>query len=356
MPGDLQLHINRYSALVRGQHYIDAQHRGLPFPFPVGLYLLLAPITLSGIDIRNLFQIATGLFEASSVALYYILLTRISGSPRLGLIAAVLATITAGGHMTSWFMFTSHVSTQWYQLLLMLILMIAWPRYQRLIWWAIAMLFVQVGMGHIGTFINMAVFGLLIIPLLWWHAGTPDERRAVRDLATAGLAAGTFVFACFYSFYLGQFVNQLLGIASVGMNEVTGRNPIPPETSLRVIWEGGLITHFGFFPVLLAIPGAYLAARRLPRSILLPLILATVLSSLSQAILPFITLSSITTRWLMFSAWVVAVAAAFACGALWRRGRAGRITVLAMGAYVASITLGIWLEAMALRKPPIEPF
>jgi hypothetical protein len=357
MPGDLQLHINRYSALVRGQHYIDAQHRGLPFPFPVGLYLLLAPITLTGLDIRNLFQIATGVFEAASVPLFYILLARGAGSPRLGLIAAAIYTFTAGGHMTSWFMFTSHVSTQFYQLLLMLVLTIAWPRYgDRLTWWAITLLFAQIGMGHIGTFINLAVFGVLIVPLMWWHTRTPDEKRAVGHLTLAGLAAALFVFFCFYSFYLWQFVAQLQGIATVGMNEVTGRNPIPPETSLRVIWEGGLITHFGFFPALLAIPGAYLAARRLPRSAMLPLMLATVLSSLSQAVLPFITLSSITTRWLMFSAWVVAVAAAFAVASLWNRGRAGRVALIAMGGYAATITISVWLDAMTLRLPPIEPF
>jgi hypothetical protein len=29
---------------------------------------------------------------------------------------------------------------------------------------------------------------------------------------------------------------------------------------------------------------------------------------------------------------------------------------LAMAAYVCWLTIGVWLEAMALRKPPIEPF
>lgn len=84
--------------------------------------------------------------------------------------------------------------------------------------------------------------------------------------------------------------------------------------------------------------------------------LATAISSMSQALLPFITLSSITTRWLMFSAWVIAAASAPAFVWLWRRGRAGRAVALGAAGYVLWITLVVWIEAMTMRLPPIEPF
>jgi hypothetical protein len=124
-----------------------------------------------------------------------------------------------------------------------------------------------------------------------------------------------------------------------------------------VLWQGGLIEHFGFVPALLALPGALLMARgRAGRGALPALMLATALSSLSQAVLPLLTRSSITTRWLMFSAWVVAAAAAPAVLWLWRRGRAGRTLVLGMAGYVLWITAVVWIEAMTMRLPPIEPF
>ncbi|HWQ14548.1 MAG TPA: hypothetical protein VNL77_17250 [Roseiflexaceae bacterium] len=358
MPGDLQLHLNRFGALVRGQHFIDAQHRGLPFPFPTGLYILAAPLTLSGIGIRDLFPLLSGAFEASGALLMYALLARAAGSPRLGLLAAALYALTAGGAMTAWFAFFSHVSTQWYQLALMVLLAASWPRYgERLTWWGIVLLLAQVALGHIGTFINLAIFAVLLLPLLWQRARTAEERHAVLDLLAAGALAAAFVFLAYYSVRLPQFVSVLQGIAAEGMADFTGKRPIPPAETLAVLWQGGLIEHFGFFPVLLALPGALLLARGpAGRGALPVLMLATALSSLSQALLPLITHSSITTRWLMFSAWVVAAAAAPAVRWLWRRGPAGRLLVLGMAGYVLWISAVVWIEAMTMRLPPIEPF
>lgn len=179
----------------------------------------------------------------------------------------------------------------------------------------------------------------------------------MRDLLAAGAAAGAFVFLTYYSVRLPQFLAVLGGIATEGMAEFTGKRPIPRSETLRVLWEGGLIDHFGFFPVLLAVPGAVLLFRGRARGGALPwLALATFLSSLSQAVLPFITLSSITTRWLMFSAWVFALCSAPAALWLWRRGRAGKVALLAMSGYVLWITAVVWIEAMTMRLPPIEPF
>jgi hypothetical protein len=82
----------------------------------------------------------------------------------------------------------------------------------------------------------------------------------------------------------------------------------------------------------------------------------TLAVSVGQAILPLITLSSITTRWLMFSAWAIAVAGALGLAWFWRRGRGARVVTVAMALYVGWLTLVMFIEALALRKPPIEPF
>jgi hypothetical protein len=74
------------------------------------------------------------------------------------------------------------------------------------------------------------------------------------------------------------------------------------------------------------------------------------------AVLPFLSGSTLSTRWLMFALWAVAFGAALTAHTLWRMGRAGRLLVYAMGGYVAWNTLAMWLMALAWRVRPPEPF
>jgi hypothetical protein len=141
------------------------------------------------------------------------------------------------------------------------------------------------------------------------------------------------------------------------MNATTDRPPIPRAETLHVLWHGGLIDHFGFFPALLALGGTLLLARaRWRGSLLPPLIWSSFLVSSAQALWPLLTLNSITTRWLTFMTWGVALTCALTLPALWRRGWGGRVVLLAMAGYVCWVTLVVWIDAMALRLPPIEPF
>jgi hypothetical protein len=367
MPGDLQLHVNRYSRTVMGEVYIPAQHRGLPFPFPTGPYLLLAPLTLPGLDVRFLLQSTAGLFEAGMVLLLYLIGARAVGSPRLGLLAGAIYALTSAGFMTTWFAFETQVAAQWFSIALIALLALAWPRYDdRRVWWLLVLLLLQVFLGHIGLFINVTLLGALAIALLWLGARSSQEHRAVGQLLLAGVVAVAFAMLFFYSAFAQLIVEQLGGVAAGGLNSATGRNPIPRATTLWVTWQGGLIAHFGFFPVLLAIPGLILQRARNRRVghggtdhrglALQVLLWMTLVVSIGQAILPLITLSSITTRWLMFSAWAIAVAGALGLAQLWRRGRGARTITVAMALYVGWLTLVVFVEALALRKPPIEPF
>ncbi|NJN66236.1 MAG: hypothetical protein HC884_05755 [Chloroflexaceae bacterium] len=367
MPGDLQLHVNRSTGTLLGNLYLEAQHRGLPFPFPNGPYLLLFPFIVLGFDLRFLLQVSLGVYEAATVVLLYVLLARATGHERWGVLAAALYALTSGGFMNTWFMFHTQVAAQAFSMLLLTVIIVAWPDYARWpTWGVLAVLFALVFLGHIGLFLNTALVGLLIIPLLWWrtrsgsgagHEGC-EERRGVWQLTGAGLAAALFAFLFYYSAFLGLVIEQVAGVAAHGLNEATGKPPIPRETTLRVLWEGGLITHFGLFPILLALPGSLRIGsnRRLRSSILPPLLWLTFLVSFSQAGLPLLTLNSITTRWLMFSSWAIAVTGAAGYALLWRKGRAGRMVALTTAGYAAWLTIGLNLEALALRQPPIEPF
>jgi hypothetical protein len=357
MPGDIQLHVNRYAKTIMGELYVRAQHRGLPFPFPTGPYLLLAPLTLLGLDVRFLLQFSAGLFEASTVLLLYLIARRALGSARLGVLAGAIYAVTSAGFMTSWFAFETQVAAQWFSIALLALLIWAWPRLEdRRVWWAALVLLGLVFLGHIGLFINVALLGLLAAPLLRLRARDARQRRAASLLLLVGLAATAFAALFFYSAFADMIVAQVGGVAAGGLNETTGRNPIARATTLWVTWQGGLITHFGFFPVLLMVPGLLVLGAVRRSAALMPLLGMTLLVSVSQAILPLITLSSITTRWLMFSAWVIAVAGAAGLTLLWRRGRAARLISLTMGLYVGWLTIVLWAEALALRKPPIEPF
>lgn len=358
MPGDLQLHVNRAIHTLQGRVYIEAQHRGLPFPFPNGPYLLIVPLLVTGLPLRTLLQLWPGVYEAASVLLLYILVARSIGSARVGVLAAATYALTAGGFMNTWFMFHTQVAAQFACVLLLAVLVVCWPHYDTWrSWGAVVVLFVLVFLGHIGLFLNTSLVGILIIPLLWWRSRSPDEQRGTRWLLAAGVAAGVFVLLCYYSAFAGLIMEQMTGVASEGLNQVTGRDPIPRQTTVWVIWEGGLITHFGFFPVILGGAGALLLSDgRLRHSILPPLIWLTFLVSASQAVLPLITLNSITTRWLMFSAWAIAVGAGVGFAWLWRRGLAGRVAAVAMGGFVCWQTLVLYLYAMVFNQPPIEPF
>lgn len=357
MPGDIQLHINRYMLTIFGDLAIEAKHRGLPFPFPPGYYFLLAPLTLTGLDPRTLFPILAGIFEAASLPLVYLLMLRVTGQARLAVLASAIYGLTATGFMNTWFSFHTQVSTQWFTALLMLLLATRWPQYHKpATWWVLVLVLIQMFVGHIGTFLNGLVLGALVVPVLWARATTPEQRRASIALLAAGATAAAFVGLFYYSVSAGLIAEQLGGIATRGLVEVSGKRPLPAAEHVWVLWEGGLITHYGFFPVLLAIPGVLALGRWQPRSVLPLLIWATFALTAAQAILPFLTQSAIQTRWLTFAAMAIAMASAAGVALIWRRGRMARVVVLAMAGYVCWISLVIWAEAMVWRLPPIEPF
>lgn len=357
MPGDWQLHINRFTITALGDLSIQAKHRGLPFPFPPGYYLDIAPLTLLGLDIRPLLPFLAALFEAASIPLLYAIPMRLLNSARIGVLSAAIYALTATGFMNTWFSFHTQVSTQFFTALLMFLLVAGWPHYNApRIWWPIVLLLGQQFLGHIGTFINAGLLGILAVIVLWLRGQHPQERRATLALLAAGAAAGVFVLLFYYSAFASLIVTQVSGVANQGLLEVTGKKPVLAATHLQVLWQGGLITHYGFFPVVLAIPGALLLSRRLRRSTLPVLLWGTFAVSLGQALLPFLTQSAIMTRWLTFAAWAIAVAGGAGLLLWWRRGPAARIAALAMAGYVCWITIMIFIEAMTQRLPPIEPF
>ncbi len=370
MHGDIGFHTNRLHETALGQVYLLSRNRGVDFPYPSGPYLMLAPLTLSGIATPDLLQVSAALVEGLGAVLVFMLViwasTPASVLPtltarRTALLAAAIYVFSAAGFMTSWWSFSTHIYTQFVTLVLIIALMYAAQQTTSRRWYAImiSVLLLGVFLGHFGFFINtVLLIGVLLVLLriaLWQQFAWCQRLWWPLLLAGMGALLGALVF--FYSAYLPLFISQAQAVATGGMTGLAQRAPVERSSLWHTLWYSGLITHFGFFPLLLALPGMLTLLRR-GRSahILLTLMTSSLLVSAPFAILPFITLSTQSTRWLMFSAWAVAVGAALAVRVLWRCGRAGRVVVLAMAGFVLWNTATLWLGAMIWRIRPPEPF
>lgn len=405
MHGDIGFHTNRFNEVARGQVYLISRNRGVNFPYPPGPYLALAPLTLLKPDPPALLQLGAALLEGLSAILIYSIVARtgrvcqqwqqshgrrappaLADRPtnrdppytRTALLAAALYVFTAAGFMTTWWSFDTHIYTQFFTLLLLTALVeIGLRRVHPPAgtpgdvrdstghWLAIAgvllLLVSLVYLGHFGFFINTALLGglvlLLVFPLAW--RGVVAAQRLWKPLLLAGVGALLLALLFFYSAYLGLFLEQARIAADSGLTGLADRAPVPRWYLWQVLWQAGMVQHFGFFPLLLAPIGLwYLPRLGRPALVLVALMSGSLLVSSVFAVLPFITQSTQSTRWLMFSAWAIAIGAAFAVRLLWRAsyGRSGRLVVIAMGCFVVWNTLFFWVGPMLWRIRPPEPF
>jgi hypothetical protein len=197
--------------------------------------------------------------------------------------------------------------------------------------------------------------------------------RSFWNLLAAFVAAELFAALIYYSAYTGLFIAQAQATASGGLTGLANRGPTDRALLWQNLWDAGFRIHFGFFAVPLGLCGVLLLWQRtnderrtmkevkfgsfvFRHSSLVVLMLGTLIIALLFGSLPFITGSTLSTRWLMFSAWVIAVGAAVTAQLLWRAGRAGRWLLFAMGGYMLWITASQWIGALAWRIRPPEPF
>jgi len=392
MPGDIGFHANRFAETVQGRVLLVSRNRGVDFPYPPAFYLILAPFTLLDIDQRALLHLGAALLDAVSPLLVYALAAALhqrhgGGSSRcaadrsfpIALVAAALYGLAPAGYLTTWWNFSTHIFAQFAHLLLITLLVVLWKpisgedaarhplgekRSVLLLGAALVMVQLLVYLGHFGFWMNMSLLGgfgcatLVVLALR-------RRRGALQALAFYGIAFGMAQIVAvlfFYSAYANMFIQQLAATTTGGLTGLAGREPAPFETLWRSLWDAGFRQHYGFFPLALIPAGvAWLMGgaiappdrSRAPAIILAP---GTILVACGFAALPFLSGSTLSTRWLMFSAWLVAVSAAAGAAALWRRGWAGRIATLVTGGYVVWVTASMWLAALLWRVRPPEPF
>jgi hypothetical protein len=410
MHGDIHFHTHRlFAAIGYGELFQLSHHRGVKIPYPPGGYLAVAPLILLFDDPRDALQWAAAMVEALSTMLVCFLVLWSLPNPtsrwsqRVSVVAAALYGLTAAGIMASWWSFDTHIYTQaaWLMLVAVLVYWGVAPRslpfphhkgkgdmigvpvhttvlhpdvsskgddgYPRRSPWVAAIIGVLLGvvfLGHVGFFVNTAAACGMLLLWVWWQSlrGNSTTRPLHVPLTLAYGGALAVVLVIFYSGYIPLVTTQLEVAASGGVAEVTEREPVSRLVLWRGLWEMGLIAHFGFFPLLLMPVGMgylytrYIANRNYNFPMLLVVMVCTTLVGLGFAILPFVTLSSASTRWLMFCAWAMAVGGALAFRLVWRCGWAGRVVVWTMGGFIAWNTLVYWVEPMLWRIRPPEPF
>jgi hypothetical protein len=215
----------------------------------------------------------------------------------------------------------------------------------------------------------VTLLGGIVLAALLWTAARGRISWTVFRIVLLGFGGAELLAALlFFSGYAGQFVDQLRAAATGGLTGLAGRASVDREVLWRTLWDAGISAHLGFIPLPLALCGMLLLRRtknqepRTTFSVLgsrfsvLILMAGTFAIGALFAVLPFLSGSTLATRWLMFSLWAVAVGAALSLDLLWRSGRAGRLLALAVGGYVLWLTASMWLMALVWRVRPPEPF
>lgn len=389
MPGDIGFHANRFVDVVRGTVLIVSRNRGVDFPYPPAFYLLLMPFSLLGVDRRVALQLGGALLDALSPLLVYAVAA--SAVPRPGraarsavpLVAAAVYSFSAAGYMTTWWNFSTHIFAQFAHLLLVAALVVVWPALGRRaatgasrlstlgVACGLVLLQCLVYLGHFGFWMNMSLLGAFGLLVLGWARYGPPRRagagRAFWTLLASFAGAQALAALLFYTGYTGMLLAQVQAAASGGLTGLAGRAPLDRAVLWQILWEYGLVTHFGFFALPLALCGGLLLWAAPParevhrpapsaRAAVLTLMAGTLAIAVFFAVLPFLSGSTLSSRWLMFSAWAVAVGAALGAHWLWRRGVASRVALGAAGCYVLWVTASMWLGALAWRIRPPEPF
>lgn len=368
MHGDIFFHANRVvEAFGTGNLYLTARNRGVDFPYPPAGYLLLAPFTLlanSGYPTAVL-ECGAALIESISIVLLYGVVA-VAVREQIALLATAVYGLAAAGLMTSWWSFDTHIYTQALALLLMtaIVLLERPPLAGMGRWRASGVLFVlltMVFLGHFGFFINTVAMGGLLLIVAWQmaHRGDMWARAMWWPLSIAYGGAMIVALAFFYSAYVPLFLSQAQVAATEGLSGLADRDPVSRGILWRVLWEDGVGRMIGLFPIALLPSGLWVMAmggKGRTRRRLSMVIGASLIVSGGFALLPFLTLSTQNTRWMMFSLWAIASIAAVGWARLWQRGRAGRVVVGATVLFFLWNTAVFWLQPLAWRIRPPEPF
>ncbi len=365
MLGDRGFHENRLNETSRGAWFIVSRHRGIDFPYPSGPYSLLLPGALVGISWADLVEWADAVLGAGGVVALGLLGWHIGArlapgdagrARRLATLAALSYAALAPAMMALFWSFLPHIFTQEALAVGIAAAALGW---ERLVGgrggWLLFAGLALICFGHLGIFLNVSL--LAPLALAWRWLRHPAERGGLRRLALIWLAAELTVVALFFSSYTSLIAAKLAAFAAGGMSAVQERAVAnTPAELLGDLWTLGVGRHYAWIGLPVALLGGAMLLRRLPGAAVTTLWWATLAVAAAQAAVPFLTASTISTRWLSFCAWAVAVGVALVAEWLWRRGRWGQAAALVGLGWLLGSTLWLAVQATAYRIRPIEPF
>jgi hypothetical protein len=340
------LNANNMIGLTSGQVYftegLPSEAGGGQAPYPPGQYIMFAPAQLLiqtrpddiG-SLRLLLKLANALWDSLVVGLVWYVLWGCGFGSRAALLGAALYVLPPPLLKSLSVGEFANVFGQGLALpLLALLATRARELSHKLLSPALLALFALALLGHLGVTISLACL-LGCLGLAWLTRR--QTRPALRMLLVAGLLAGALVALLYYS-ALGDVLVDRIGRPPIASN---GQ---PLGVTQKLIQQAGSLPVYGIHALALALGLIGMALvpsrRRFSRGSLGMLLLAwwggTLLS------LGLLLFASQGVRWQSFLYPALCLGAGPALAKLWPRGRAGRLIVIGLVAFLAWYGLAFW--------------
>lgn len=331
---DLYIHRKRLLELQLGALELfdtPSEFAGSRTIVPPAYYLLASPLALltrnSDVAIQGLYAFIDG----ASALLMGVLVRRLGGSFRAGLIAAILISVLPIQITPLWWGFGPQVVSQWLVLLLA-ILVVQRGVEGRAFWLVAGLVLLLVILMHPGTAILDGAALAGYVALMWWH--NRNDRRWLYWGATL-LATGLLALLMLYSDVIAL---QLGGLTSGAAKP----NRFDTATRLMLIWLG-MLASLRPVGVLLALLSLAVLVRRVhgPRRWLV----ASWLAAAGLFLLVDI-ISSLQVRYAYFAIPLLCAGLALLLDSLMRRWRWGAVAGWGFVAYTSFVGLSMLFAGM----------
>jgi len=347
------LNANNMIGFTSGQVYftegLPSESGGGQAPYPPGQYIMFAPAQLliqtSANDItslRLLLKIANAIWDSLVVGLVWYMLRRCGCGSRAALLGAALYVLPPPLLKSLSVGEFANVFGQGLALPLLALLAIRARELQRNIFsLVLATLFALALLGHLGVTISLTCL-LGCLGLFWLTRW--ETRRAFRVLLFAGLLAGALVALFYYTALWDVLISRVSNPPSVGSGGAA------PSITHKLTQQVGYVYVYGIHTLalapgligvaLVALPSSRWRSRGAPPGLGMLLLAWWGGTLLSLGLLLF---ANQGVRWQSFLYPALCIGAGPALAALWPRGRAGRVVVAGLVAFLAWYGLAFWV-------------
>jgi hypothetical protein len=357
---DLGLNTNNLRSIVRGELFISeglpAEAGGGQAPYPPGQYVALAPLLLAfgtdgaGLDLAT--QAFNALLDAGVAGLIWLALRRVGYGASTAVFGAALYLLPPPLLRSFSIGEFANIYGQAVAMALLLLALAA-PQAPRV--FPLAVLLALAALGHLGVSISLACLLAVLLLLLLLSGGA--RLLVTRRLIVAGLLAGAFVVAVYYSAYADLLRERAMASS--------GGQPGPTEDVLarlvgrmrRELRVGGLLypplVALGLLGLLLSQEGTgkkghargNRQAARGGGGVGLALLLAAWWAG-TLCSLGLLLFARQGVRWEHFLYPALALGGGTALGRLRRRGRAGRALALGLLAAILWYAGALWYNQL----------